>query len=526
MVVDTMLLPHGDRLRTAVELPLNRAVRPAFVEQEGDLRATARSPELRMIRPVPEPSAPVRGYARGHEGLVVLPFEMLQIDIDQSQNDTNVSCRRDIRAGKKPRNRPQGYVLVHRVALEEKGSIHAVPHPPTPSMDLNPNTPYPDDDSARPCSDGDGLRPEIDHDSQVLPEVPSAGEINTPGYDDSHNYRAFPSLASTRGWSLLEQLGGRRAPRPFAFPSLGTLDTAVEQALAHAKETDGLQSSTVAWMGKGYRALRGYLVATQAERHFLGGQPDTQVRILEGWIAWMRQHELGRVAINGNWRAVRSALRRVSEMTRSSNPLDYCRTPAPGKSQPTWLSRPEAERVLSWVRHAPWRTPLERTRNLLIVGLMLLAGLRRGEVVRLKYGDVNLDQKVIHVEKGKGRHGGKDRPAYMPPQLRHMVSDYLRERDQAGWTKPPLLVSTRRMAPLGVTGIERLFLRISRESGVRVHPHCLRHTYVTLCTHLGIPSRVIQLLSGHESLAMVEHYSHVFSREAQDAAERIVVDFE
>jgi hypothetical protein len=35
MVVDTMLLPHGDRLRTAVELPLNRAVRPAFVEQEG-----------------------------------------------------------------------------------------------------------------------------------------------------------------------------------------------------------------------------------------------------------------------------------------------------------------------------------------------------------------------------------------------------------------------------------------------------------------------------------------------------------
>ncbi len=393
-------------------------------------------------------------------------------------------------------------------------------------MDVTPPPLYPDHDSTRPSSDGNGPPPEIDHDSPLPPGVLRTREIRALGHDDSQKHREFAALAPTPGWPSLEQFGGRRAPRPFAFPSLGALGMAVEQALAHAKETDGLQGSTVEWMAKGYRALHGYLVATHADRSFLGGQPDTQVRLLEGWIAWMRQHELGRVAINGNWRAVRSALRRVSEVAHCVNPLEYCRTPAPGKSQPTWLSRPEAERVLSWVRHAPWRTPLERTRNLLIVGLMLLAGLRRGEVVRLRYGDVNLDQKVIHVEKGKGRHGGKDRPAYMPPQLRQMIRDYLRERGLAGWTKPPLLVSTRRMAPLGVTGIERLFLRISRESGVRVHPHCLRHTYVTLCTHLGIPSRVIQLLSGHESLAMIELYSHVFSREAQDAAERIVIDFE
>ncbi|MCL4807368.1 MAG: site-specific integrase [Thermoanaerobaculia bacterium] len=70
----------------------------------------------------------------------------------------------------------------------------------------------------------------------------------------------------------------------------------------------------------------------------------------------------------------------------------------------------------------------------------------------------------------------------------------------------------------------RLFRRISRESGVWVHPHALRHTFVTLCALRGVPSRIIQVLAGHASLNMVERYSHVVSREARDAAERIALD--
>lgn len=321
--------------------------------------------------------------------------------------------------------------------------------------------------------------------------------------------------------------GGLRAwstPRPFAWGSLGALDSAVTEALAHAVGTDGLQVSTSAWMARAYRALRRHVEPPAIQRDFLSGDLERQLPVLESWVQEMRARGLGFTAVNGMWRAARSLLRRVGQRSQRLNPFDYCPAPPPGRSEPRWLSRQEAERVLVWVAHAPWPSALERSRNLLIVGLMLFAGLRRGEVVRLRYGDINLDQGVIHIVKGKGRNGGKDRPAYMPPQLRQLARAYLVERQRAGWTNPALFFGASRQAPLGPTGVARLFQRISRESGVWVHPHALRHSFVTLCALQGVPSRVIQTLAGHASLGMVEHYSHIVSREAQDAAERIALN--
>jgi len=317
---------------------------------------------------------------------------------------------------------------------------------------------------------------------------------------------------------------GQGRLRPFAWRSLEALDTAVDDALAHAVGTDGLQASTRAWMARAYRSLRRHVEPTRTQRAFLSGDLERQVPVLESWVQDMRARGLGYTAVNGMWRAARGLLRRVGRRSNRLNPFDYCPAPPPGRSEPRWLSRPEAERVLVWVANAPWPSALERTRNLLIVGLMLFAGLRRGEVVRLRYGDINLDQGVIHIVKGKGRNGGKDRPAYMPPQLRQFARAYLAERHRAGWTDPALFFGTGRKAPLGPTGVARLFQRISRESGVSVHPHALRHSFVTLCALQGVPSRVIQTLAGHASLSMVEHYSHVVSREARDAAERIALD--
>ncbi len=246
--------------------------------------------------------------------------------------------------------------------------------------------------------------------------------------------------------------GRMDAPRPFAWGSLGELDAAVEEALTHAVGTDGIQASTAAWMAGGYRALRRHVETPRAQRDFLSGDFDRQARVLEDWVREMRGRGLGFTAVNGQWRAARSLLRRVARRSRRVNPLDYCPAPPPGRSEPRWLSQPEAERVLLWVAHAPWPSALERTRNLLIVGLMLFAGLRRGEVVRLRHGDINLDQGVIHIVKGKGKNGGRDRPAYMPRQLRQLVRAYLVERGRVGWTEPSLFFSPGRKASLGPTG--------------------------------------------------------------------------
>jgi integrase/recombinase XerD len=207
-----------------------------------------------------------------------------------------------------------------------------------------------------------------------------------------------------------------------------------------------------------------------------------------------------------------------------ANPLGVFEPPKIGLMQPRHLNRPTAERLLIVAANYRWRTDLQRTRNLLIIGLMLLAGLRRGEVVALRVGDVDLSHETIHLRRAKGRHGGKDRTAYMPPQLGMLMRTYLLERDRARRTHPELLTSTVANQPVSVTTVKRLFELLTRALGVRVSPHMLRHTYATLLRMSGISDRIAMDLMGHASLAMLKRYSHVFDGEHAAEARKLRLD--
>ncbi len=62
-----------------------------------------------------------------------------------------------------------------------------------------------------------------------------------------------------------------------------------------------------------------------------------------------------------------------------------------------------------------------------IIAIALYAGLRRAEVLHLRYLDVDLEQGLIRVDRGKGRGGGKDRVLPIGPELRSVLDDYLRD---------------------------------------------------------------------------------------------------
>jgi integrase/recombinase XerD len=157
---------------------------------------------------------------------------------------------------------------------------------------------------------------------------------------------------------------------------------------------------------------------------------------------------------------------------------------------------------------------------------MLLAGLRRGEVIRLNVRDVDLTRATLHIRRGKGRHGGKDRTAYMPPQLDMLLRAYLAERTRARRSHPELLTSSVANRPISVTGIKRLFETVSRLLEVHVSPHMLRHTYATLLRASGISDRVAMDLMGHASLEMLKRYSHVFDGEHAAEVRKLRLDID
>lgn len=313
-------------------------------------------------------------------------------------------------------------------------------------------------------------------------------------------------------------------PVPLQFPSLEHFDARVAAIVADVASVEGLLPTTQVWATRSYRSFRRFLKAVGPERAFLDGDVRGQVLTLQRWVGWLRQAGLSRSAINSYWRGLASISRWVQRRDGTVDPFAYAPTPGVGQLLPRCLPRASAERLVAFAQHYPWHSPLERARSLAVVGLMLLAGLRRGEVLRLGFADLDFELGTIRIIKAKGVHGGKDRTAYMPQQLREILAAYVVERQAAKRTHPELITSLRTNQGISATVMRDLFRTLSRESGIHVSPHMLRHTYATLLRQAGASDRLLMELLGHTSVAMTYRYAHVYSAEVQAEAQRLKLD--
>ena len=312
--------------------------------------------------------------------------------------------------------------------------------------------------------------------------------------------------------------------QPFKFPSLGNWDEAVAAVLAHVQGVEGLQPSTYRWIRTSSQSFRTFLIDAKHAREFFDGDLRQQVSIVETWIAALRDRGLSRMTLETYWRGLHALCRRLGESDSRLNPLDWMKRPKVGPRIPRALTPAEAARLVQFVQQHPWRSPFEATRNVAIIACMLLAGLRRGEVLRLRYGDVDLVGETLAIVQSKGPNGGKDRTAYLPPQLKEFLAAYVVERVKSGRVAPPLFLSTVVDSPIGVSTIQRLFAVIEKETGLHVWPHLLRHTAAALMHRAGIAPRVGMDLMGHAHLSTFESYGRVFDADHHDAAQRLRLD--
>jgi len=317
----------------------------------------------------------------------------------------------------------------------------------------------------------------------------------------------------------------QRVRRPLQFASLERLDEEVNRALRYAGEIEGLSEKTLKWWMSGYGQFRRYLIESNLEDQFLRGGPDAQARALETWIGWMRNHGAQHGTVRAYWCATLSLFDRFTKLDGIWNPFRMFRRPRSAPPVPRAIAREDAERLLSYLRHARGPRFLV-ARNLAIVGLMLFAGLRRGEVLRLSLADVDHASRTIRIRRSKGRDGGKSRTAYIAEQLTSILRAYERERDRAARAADSVyFLSERTTGPLKEGAIRRLFATIAKQTGLRLSSHMLRHTFVTLLRQAGVPDRITMDLAGHSTLAMTQRYSTVFSGEHLAAADRLLLDF-
>ena len=135
------------------------------------------------------------------------------------------------------------------------------------------------------------------------------------------------------------------------------------------------------------------------------------------------------------------------------------------------------------------------SRDLAIVGLMLLQGLRSQEVLDLNRDDLLLSEAQIRV-RGKGN---KTRFLPLAPEANQLLDHYLRlERPQTSTNA--LFVSLKgpaRGARMTPAGLRSLFRYHRRTTGVKMaNPHRFRHTFASDMVRAGVSLPALMQLDG------------------------------
>lgn len=151
----------------------------------------------------------------------------------------------------------------------------------------------------------------------------------------------------------------------------------------------------------------------------------------------------------------------------------------------------------------------ESKRDKAVLLFLADSGLRRSELCRLNWSDVDMQTGLVRVRQGKG---GKDRSAVISPTTRRALLKYR----QTITVKEPLFLS-RTNERLTGTGILLIFRRLSKVTGLHITPHALRRTFAILSLRAGMDALHLQNLGGWSSLDMVQHYAQMVDEDLLQA---------
>lgn len=154
--------------------------------------------------------------------------------------------------------------------------------------------------------------------------------------------------------------------------------------------------------------------------------------------------------------------------------------------------------------------------------ICLYSGLRRGEVLALRYEDVDREARVIHVTKAVEYVGNDAR--IKPPKTAAGFRDVpLLEPLAAALGEGSGLIFAREDGkPLSKTQYRKRWLHYCKTIGCELTAHQLRHGYATLLYEAGIPDKDAQELLGHSSIQVTRDvYTHIRRARRDETAARL-----
>lgn len=196
-----------------------------------------------------------------------------------------------------------------------------------------------------------------------------------------------------------------------------------------------------------------------------------------------------------------------------SNPFSGVQLLKVAEQAPTFFSKDDFQKLVSIISEG-WLKEM--------VLLSALTGMRRGETINLRWQDVDLDRKLIHIQSNATFKTKKGKRRTIP--ISDVAYHLLNMRSKKSTCEYVFSLNEKRVNESFVSHKFKDYIRIAKLND-KLHWHSIRHSFASWLVQDGVSLYEVQRLLGHSDIAVTEVYSHLQPEQLHSTVNRIDIHF-
>jgi integrase len=168
------------------------------------------------------------------------------------------------------------------------------------------------------------------------------------------------------------------------------------------------------------------------------------------------------------------------------------------ETQPTFLTKEEFQRLLSIIEEEWFKY---------VIIFAVCTGLRRAELINLRWNSVDLQRKIIRIECSQTFHTKSGKSRVVP--LSETAYYLLKRKQFQDSSEYVFALNGKKIHDGWISHLFKRYVRAANLADQKLHFHSLRHTFASWLAQDGTSIYVIKDFLGHSDLKMTAVYSHL-----------------
>jgi integrase len=225
-----------------------------------------------------------------------------------------------------------------------------------------------------------------------------------------------------------------------------------------------------------------------------------------------RLKDISAISVNIELRTLKAALQTAMRWKLvNSNPCSKVQLISIPDAQPNYFKREDFQKLISIISETWLRE---------IVIFAVLTGLRRGEILNLRWDDVDLNKKIIYIHSNPTFRTKQGKRRVIP--LNDVAYHLLNLHRVGSSDEYVFSVNGRLPSESFVSHQFKKYVGIAKLPS-ELHFHSLRHTFASWLVQDGVSIYEVQKLLGHSNISVTQVYSHLQPEKLHATVNRISI---